>query len=117
MSDMVFAAAFKVYPLFSSRRFTSDLQEAHNKGFVTRPAHFNTVSKYMSLSDMTPVHATMLGQGNGLFRPFPRLRRRIGCGGSRFLEVAGGSRNRARNPTKPHAQTTPLKRPPQIPDK
>ena len=55
MSDMVFAAAFKVYSLFSSRRFTSDLQEAHNKGFIIRPAHFNTVSKYMSLPAMTPV--------------------------------------------------------------
>jgi transposase len=55
MSDMVFASTFKVYSLFSSRRFTSDLQEAHHKGFVTHPAHFNTVSKYMSLPDMTPV--------------------------------------------------------------
>lgn len=55
MSDMVFASAFKVYSLFSSRRVTSDLHEAHKKGFVTRPAHFNTVSKYMSLPDMTPV--------------------------------------------------------------
>ena len=55
LSGMVFAAAFKVYSLFSSRRFTSDLQEAHNKGFITRPAHFNTVSKYMSLPDMTPI--------------------------------------------------------------
>jgi hypothetical protein len=55
ISDMVFAPTFKVYSLFSSRRFTSDLQGAYNKGFVTRPAHFNTVSKYMSLPEMTPV--------------------------------------------------------------
>jgi hypothetical protein len=47
LSDMVFAAAFKVYVGFSSRRFTTDLHEAYADGHVgrrrsTRPARSAT---------------------------------------------------------------------------
>ena len=39
--DMIFCAAFKVFSTFSTRRFMSDLRDAHRKGFirqVVRPA-------------------------------------------------------------------------------
>ena len=45
LSDMVFAATYKVYSLFSSRRFSSDMREAHAKGYVSHPPHFNTICK------------------------------------------------------------------------
>jgi hypothetical protein len=35
--DAIFAMAFKVYCGLSSRRFSSDLLEAHQKGYVTKP--------------------------------------------------------------------------------
>jgi DDE family transposase/SWIM zinc finger len=35
--DSVFAMVFKVYSGFSSRRFNCDLQEAHARGFLSRP--------------------------------------------------------------------------------
>jgi hypothetical protein len=55
LSDMAFACAFKVYSGFSSRRFTSDLKEAHAGGFVSRTPHFNSVSNYLADAAMTPI--------------------------------------------------------------
>lgn len=55
MSDMAFAAAFKVYSRFSSRRFSSDLREACERGLIQRAPHFNSVSNYLSSPDLTPV--------------------------------------------------------------
>ena len=55
LSDMVYASVFKVYSMFSTRRFTSDIHDAYDKGFVTHPPHFNTVIKYMSDPSLTPV--------------------------------------------------------------
>ena len=46
MSDMVFAVAFKVYSTFSARRFQSDLDEAHAKGYLTKSPHYNSVLNY-----------------------------------------------------------------------
>lgn len=55
LSDMTFACAFKVYSGFSSRRFTSDLKNAHTSGFVSRTPHFNSVSNYLADAAMTPI--------------------------------------------------------------
>lgn len=53
LADMVFAAAFKVYTGFSSRRFTSDLRGALAGGQVTSAPHFNSVSNYLANPDLT----------------------------------------------------------------
>jgi transposase len=55
LSDMVFASAYKVYCGFSSRRFTSDLREAHANGFVSRTPHFNSVSNYLANPALTNI--------------------------------------------------------------
>jgi len=55
LSDMAFAAAFKVYSRFSSRRFSSDLREAQERGLIDRTPHFNSVTNYMSSNALTPV--------------------------------------------------------------
>jgi len=55
LSDMVFAAAFKVYCGFSSRRFTSDLRSAHERGLISKIPHFNSVSNYLSDPRLTSV--------------------------------------------------------------
>jgi hypothetical protein len=41
--DGIFAAVFKVYSQLSSRRFTSDLCDAHSKGYISKVPHFNSV--------------------------------------------------------------------------
>jgi transposase len=53
-ADMVFCAAYKIYSMFSSRRFTGDLRIARERGYIARVPHFNTVTKYLDLPEMTP---------------------------------------------------------------
>ena len=48
LSDMLFAAAYKVYVGFSSRRFTCDLHNAYTDGLIDSKPHFNSVSRYLS---------------------------------------------------------------------
>lgn len=55
LSDMAFAAAFKVYRRFSSRRFSSDLREATERRLIQRAPHFNSVTNYLSSPTLTPV--------------------------------------------------------------
>ena len=55
LSDMVFASVFKVYVGFSSRRFTTDLRDAHDAGYVSRAPHFNSVSNYLSDPALTGI--------------------------------------------------------------
>lgn len=62
---MVFATTHKDYSKFSSRRFTSDMGEAHWQGYVGCAPHFNTICKYLADPDFTPllmdlVHASSL---------------------------------------------------------
>jgi transposase len=54
LSDMIFASTFKVYSTFSGRRFTSDLRDAHSKGFLTRAPHYNSISRYLENRTLTP---------------------------------------------------------------
>lgn len=55
LSDMTFAAVYKVYCGFSSRRFTSDLRDAYGEGLVDSTPHFNSVSRYLANPVLTPI--------------------------------------------------------------
>lgn len=55
LGEMIFAATFKVYSGFSSRRFQSDLRIAHERGLISRVPHFNSVTNYMANPDLTPI--------------------------------------------------------------
>jgi transposase len=55
LSDMTFAATFKVYSRFSSRRFSSDLRDAEQRGLIRHAPHFNSVSNYLASPRLTPV--------------------------------------------------------------
>jgi transposase len=54
-SDMVFSAAFKVYSTISTRRFISDLADAHEKGYISKLPHFNSILNYLEMESLTPV--------------------------------------------------------------
>lgn len=60
--DMLFSAAFKVYSTMSSRRFMSDLNEAHAKGYVGRVPHFNSIFNYLELECLTPILRELITQ-------------------------------------------------------
>jgi transposase len=55
MTDVVFACAAKVYSTFSSRRFGSDLTDAHGKGYISKPMHPNKVNTHMENHHLTPI--------------------------------------------------------------
>jgi transposase len=55
LSDMVFAAAYKVYVGFSSRRFITDLRDAFIGGYINSTPHFNSVSNYLAKPELTGI--------------------------------------------------------------
>lgn len=62
LADMAFSTAFKVYSTVSTRRFISDLTDAHAKGYISRLPHYNTVCKYLEQEDLTPVLRSLIEQ-------------------------------------------------------
>ena len=46
--DVMFACTYKIYALFSTRRFNTDLENAAEKGYITDVPHFNTINKYLN---------------------------------------------------------------------
>lgn len=55
LGDVIFASAYKVYSRASGRRFMSDLRDAHTKGFLTKAAHYNSISRYLENPSLTPL--------------------------------------------------------------
>lgn len=53
--DGIFAAVYKVYSTLSARRFTSDLCDAHKKGYLSRVPHFNPVLRVFEKSETTDI--------------------------------------------------------------
>ena len=62
----IFCAAFKVYSLFSGRRFVSDLRSAQQRGYILRTPHFNSIFNYLELPEMTAqTRSTAVGSARG----------------------------------------------------
>ncbi|HXT72985.1 MAG TPA: transposase [Candidatus Angelobacter sp.] len=55
LSDAVFSIVFKVYSTVSQRRFISDLREAHERGYIAKVPHFNSISNYLENPALTPL--------------------------------------------------------------
>jgi transposase len=55
LGDIIFASTFKVYSSVSGRRFMSDLRDAQNKGFLSKAAHYNSISRYLENAGLTPL--------------------------------------------------------------
>lgn len=54
MADTIFAACLKIYGGMSGRRNQSDLREAIQRGYISRTLHYNTISKYLEMKELTP---------------------------------------------------------------
>jgi transposase len=54
-ADGLFSAILKVYSLMSARRFSGELAEAHERGFISRLPHFNSVLNVFDNADVTPI--------------------------------------------------------------
>jgi transposase len=55
LPDLVFAACIKVYSGMSGRRNQSDMREALMRGYLSKPVHFNTISKYLESEELTQI--------------------------------------------------------------
>lgn len=54
VADLIFAACIKVYGGMSGRRNQCDLDEAHERGLLSRPVRYNTLFKYLDMESLTP---------------------------------------------------------------
>jgi transposase len=55
LADQVYAAVLKVYSLFSARRFITDLDDAVERRYISRPMHYNSVLKALKNPDLFPI--------------------------------------------------------------
>jgi transposase len=62
MSDVVFAAAYKVYSTVSTRRFMCDLRDAVDRGHMSKRIHYNSISAYLEWDKLTPVLTDLIYQ-------------------------------------------------------
>lgn len=65
LADRLFSVCFKVYSTFSSRRFGSDLADAHEAGHMSRPMHVNQTNAFLEEDELTP-HLLALLQRSAL---------------------------------------------------
>jgi transposase len=65
LSEMIFAAAFKVYSTVSGRRFMCDLSDAHGRGYLSKLPHYNSIFNYLEMKELTPL-LTMLIERSSL---------------------------------------------------
>ena len=50
LSDMIFSSTYKVYSTVSGRRFSTDLREAKQRGYLSRLPHYNSVFRYLEVN-------------------------------------------------------------------
>lgn len=55
LSDMIFAAAFKVYSTVSGRRFMTDLNAAKDAGMIDKTPHYNSIFNVLDRENLTPI--------------------------------------------------------------
>jgi transposase len=54
LPDIIFASAFKIYSTVSCRRFSTDLREAHGKGYLSKLPSYNSIFDYFGYESLTP---------------------------------------------------------------
>src|SRR4029077_1211884 len=54
LADMIFASTYKVYSTVSSRRFMTDLRDAHERHYLARLPHYNSIIGYLEKPELTP---------------------------------------------------------------
>ena len=64
LSDAIFSVVFKVYSTFSGRRFMSDLRESHERGFISRVPHYNSIFNYLEDEGLTSILRGLVRQSS-----------------------------------------------------
>jgi transposase len=71
-ADRVFATTFKTYSTFSSRRFAADMDEAAERGLMSRPIHYSNISVFLDDDDLTPILKTLVAKSGLPLRSLER---------------------------------------------
>jgi transposase len=66
--DAIFAICFKVYSTFSGRRFTCDLKDAHERGYLSAPICGMKVNHLMEHAAFTPILKALIAHSAGPLR-------------------------------------------------
>jgi len=64
LADQVYAATMKVYSLFSARRFMGMLEQAVERGHVSKGMHFNSVLNALENKALTPILHQLIRQSS-----------------------------------------------------
>jgi transposase len=62
VSDSIFSLTYKVYSMFSSRRFHSDLQDAHEQGYLCNPVPGLKVNQFLENPAFTPILGSLIAR-------------------------------------------------------
>jgi transposase len=62
MADRAFACALKVYTTISGRRASTDMQDATDKGHLSRAPHYSAVFRYLEDPVMTPILMSLIAE-------------------------------------------------------
>lgn len=54
LSDILFAATFRIYSTISGRRFMCDLRDALARGYLSRLPSYNSIFDYLQMESLTP---------------------------------------------------------------
>ena len=60
--DAVFASMFKIYSTVSSRRFACYLNDAHERGYLSRHVHDNHVNKFLEDAAVAPILTQLIAR-------------------------------------------------------
>ena len=64
LADAIFSATFKVYSTVSTRRFMSDLREAHERGYLAKAPHHSSVFRYLEDPALTPILRVLIARSS-----------------------------------------------------
>ena len=62
VKDSIFAMVFKCYSTFSARRFSSDLREAHERGFLSVEIPGMKTTAFMENAEFTPILKALIAE-------------------------------------------------------
>jgi transposase len=82
LCDAVFACCFKTYSTLSGRRFISDLNDAHEKGFIGCVPHFNSLFKRLDDEKMTAVLRDLIARSS---EPLSVIEHNFACDSTGFM--------------------------------
>jgi len=98
LGDMIFSVVFKVFSQMSSRRFQTDINDAHAKGFINECPSYNSLTRYLASEAMTPYLQMLVEETS---KPLASLETAFAVDSTGLSVSSSVSWNRAKHQDKP----------------